>query len=118
MLGQLGQQLVNSGAGLLDLAVGQQGTGVEGERRQQRFRISHLSGELHGAGGVGQGTGQLATGQPDQSSNESADALHEVRRACLGLGDELVGAIKGSLSVALPVALDNLLGPEPAQVIG
>ena len=60
----------------------------------------------------------LAAGEADVAAHRSAVALHEVRRARLGLGDEAVGERERAVPVSGPVALAHALGGEPAHESG
>jgi hypothetical protein len=115
-IAMLGQQFVSAGAGLLGLAVGEQGVGVEGQRRQHYFPVTVLPGRLDGAGGVGQSRRQVAAGQQDQAPDLPAGPLHVVRRAGRDLGQELVGAGEGGVPAALPVVLGGPLDALMGQV--
>jgi hypothetical protein len=77
-----------------------------------------LLGELDGCGRILEGAVSVAAGQPNPSPDEAAAKIHEVSRARLRFGEELVDATKGRIPAALPVVLVDPVRPTPPQLAG
>src|SRR4029450_14109063 len=79
-----GQQLGGGGLGGRDLTVGEQDADPQPQGLVQADQVLGLGDQGGGGVGVGQGPGQVATGQPDPAPHHPAGGLHVMGAAQIG----------------------------------